>query len=74
VRELEAPSEPDAPPAAAPVAADAPPSTGADFRARFPATLRTQDGHFVRSRAEVMIGNAIERTSETVSTYRELGA
>ncbi|MCG3134071.1 MAG: hypothetical protein HMLKMBBP_01357 [Planctomycetes bacterium] len=30
---------------------------GTDFRARFPAPLRTQDGHFVRSRAEVMIDN-----------------
>ncbi len=29
----------------------------ADFRAKFPATLRTQDGHMVRSRAEVLIDN-----------------
>lgn len=29
----------------------------ADFRARFPATFRTQDGHMVRSRAEVLIDN-----------------
>lgn len=30
---------------------------GADFRTRFPAPLRTQDGHFVRSRAELLIDN-----------------
>lgn len=29
----------------------------ADFRAKFPATFRTQDGHMVRSRAEVLIDN-----------------
>jgi hypothetical protein len=28
-----------------------------DFRSKFPATLRTQDGHMVRSRAEVLIDN-----------------
>jgi hypothetical protein len=28
-----------------------------DFRTKFPATLRTQDGHMVRSRAEVLIDN-----------------
>lgn len=46
-----------------------PPSSGAaqaddrsgdksdDFRAKFPATIRAQDGHMVRSRAEVLIDN-----------------
>lgn len=29
----------------------------ADFRARFPATFRTQDGHMVRSRDEILIDN-----------------
>jgi len=29
----------------------------ADFRAKFPANFRTQDGHMVRSRAEVLIDN-----------------
>jgi hypothetical protein len=28
-----------------------------DFRTKFPATFRTQDGHMVRSRAEVLIDN-----------------
>ncbi len=28
-----------------------------DFRTKFPATMRTQDGHVVRSRAEVLIDN-----------------
>lgn len=30
-----------------------------NFRDRFPATLRTKDGHMVRSRAEVIIDNAL---------------
>lgn len=30
-----------------------------DFRTKFPATLRTKDGHQVRSRAEVIIDNAL---------------
>lgn len=30
---------------------------GSDFRSRFPAKIRTQDGHMVRSRAEAMIDN-----------------
>jgi hypothetical protein len=30
---------------------------GTEFRARFPASLRTADGHFVRSRAELLIDN-----------------
>lgn len=36
-----------------------PPHTdkSADFRAKFPAHFRTQDGHMVRSRAEVLIDN-----------------
>ena len=33
------------------------PDRSDDFRAKFPATLRTQDGHMVRSRAEVLIDN-----------------
>jgi hypothetical protein len=40
-------------PAQAPASSD----PGADFRARFPAPLRTADGHFVRSRAELLIDN-----------------
>lgn len=39
-------------------ATPAPPAdASADFRAKFPATFRTQDGHMVRSRAEVLIDN-----------------
>ena len=30
-----------------------------DFRTKFPASLRTRDGHMVRSRAEVIIDNAL---------------
>lgn len=30
-----------------------------EFREKFPATLRTKDGHMVRSRAEVIIDNAL---------------
>ncbi|MFH1852916.1 MAG: glycerol kinase [Candidatus Neomarinimicrobiota bacterium] len=30
-----------------------------DFRSKFPATLRTKDGHMVRSRGEVIIDNAL---------------
>jgi hypothetical protein len=30
-----------------------------NFREKFPASLRTKDGHFVRSRAEVIIDNAL---------------
>ncbi len=58
VRELEVAPEPVASKSDVLVPEAPPPSDpGADFRARFPATLRTQDGHFVRSRAEVMIDN-----------------
>lgn len=32
---------------------------GDNFREKFPATLRTKDGHMVRSRAEVIIDNAL---------------
>jgi hypothetical protein len=35
------------------------PVTGDNFRGKFPATLRTKDGHMVRSRAEVIIDNAL---------------
>lgn len=34
-------------------------SSGDNFRDKFPATLRTKDGHMVRSRAEVIIDNAL---------------
>ena len=34
-------------------------STSDNFRERFPATFRTKDGHMVRSRAEVIIDNAL---------------
>ncbi len=34
-------------------------STSDNFREKFPATLRTKDGHMVRSRAEVIIDNAL---------------
>lgn len=33
--------------------------SGDSFRDKFPATLRTKDGHMVRSRAEVIIDNAL---------------
>jgi hypothetical protein len=33
------------------------PDKSADFRGKFPAPFRTQDGHMVRSRAEVLIDN-----------------
>ena len=36
-----------------------PKNTNDNFRAKFPATLRTKDGHVVRSRAEVIIDNAL---------------
>ena len=32
-------------------------TTSDDFRTKFPANFRTQDGHMVRSRAEVLIDN-----------------
>ena len=38
---------------------EAPKSTNDNFRENFPATLRTKDGHMVRSRAEVIIDNAL---------------
>ena len=38
---------------------EAPKSTNDNFREKFPATLRTKDGHMVRSRAEVIIDNAL---------------
>jgi hypothetical protein len=34
-------------------------TTNDNFREKFPATLRTKDGHMVRSRAEVIIDNAL---------------
>jgi len=34
-------------------------SSGQNFRERIPATLRTKDGHLVRSRAELIIDNAL---------------
>jgi len=34
-------------------------TTADNFRDKFPATLRTRDGHMVRSRAEVIIDNAL---------------
>lgn len=34
-------------------------TTNGNFREKFPATLRTKDGHMVRSRAEVIIDNAL---------------
>lgn len=34
-------------------------NTQPNFREKFPATLRTKDGHYVRSRAEVIIDNAL---------------
>ena len=34
-------------------------TTNDNFRDKFPAPLRTKDGHFVRSRAEVIIDNAL---------------
>ncbi|TGM62989.1 glycerol kinase [Leptospira meyeri] len=34
-------------------------SNSDSFREKFPATFRTKDGHFVRSRAEVIIDNAL---------------
>ena len=36
-----------------------PQSTSNNFRDKFPATIRTRDGHMVRSRAEVIIDNAL---------------
>jgi hypothetical protein len=39
--------------------AQIPKNTGDNFRGKFPATLRTKDGHVVRSRAEVIIDNAL---------------
>jgi hypothetical protein len=44
-------------PPATPPPASAPSDLSADFRAKFPANFRTQDGHMVRSRAEVLIDN-----------------
>jgi len=38
---------------------DVKPATSDNFREKFPATLRTKDGHMVRSRAEVIIDNAL---------------
>ena len=38
---------------------DSIPNTTENFRERFPATFRTRDGHLVRSRAEVIIDNAL---------------
>ncbi len=36
-----------------------PPASTDKFREKFPATLRTKDGHMVRSRAEVIIDNSL---------------
>jgi hypothetical protein len=38
---------------------EAPKTNNDNFREKFPATLRTKDGHMVRSRAEVIIDNAL---------------
>ncbi len=38
---------------------ESPKTTIDNFREKFPATLRTKDGHMVRSRAEVIIDNAL---------------
>jgi hypothetical protein len=65
VREQSAPVHAPPPPregpaavaSAAKPAAAAPPPTASNFRDKFPATHRTQDGHMVRSRAEVLIDN-----------------
>lgn len=38
---------------------EAPKTASDNFREKFPATLRTKDGHMVRSRAEVIIDNAL---------------
>lgn len=38
---------------------EAPKTTNDNFREKFPATFRTKDGHMVRSRAEVIIDNAL---------------
>lgn len=38
---------------------EAPKTTNDNFRDKFPATIRTKDGHMVRSRAEVIIDNAL---------------
>ena len=41
----------------APAASAVPALAGDDFRSKYPAAFRTQDGHMVRSRAEVLIDN-----------------
>lgn len=51
------PVRPAAPPTRPGSATSPPADLSADFRAKFPATFRTQDGHMVRSRAEVLIDN-----------------
>lgn len=38
---------------------ETPKTTSDNFREKFPATFRTKDGHMVRSRAEVIIDNAL---------------
>ena len=38
---------------------EGPKTTNDNFREKFPATIRTKDGHMVRSRAEVIIDNAL---------------
>lgn len=42
-----------------PTTKETPTTTNDNFRDKFPATLRTKDGHIVRSRAEVIIDNAL---------------
>ena len=40
-----------------------------DFRQKFPANLRTMDGHMVRSRAEVLIDNYLYNAAGLVHAY-----
>ena len=44
-------------PAAPPAPDNKPRDASADFRQKYPATFRAQDGHYVRSRAELLIDN-----------------
>lgn len=44
---------------ATPTVKEASKTTNDNFREKFPATFRTKDGHMVRSRAEVIIDNAL---------------
>jgi hypothetical protein len=56
-RVVPAPADAAPPKPATPAAKPDPAKPLDDFRTKFPATLRTQDGHMVRSRAEVLIDN-----------------